>query len=259
MIEENLTGYKSPRFDINGHPARPYTVANNQNVIPPRHWAATANVKTRSEMMEIRKKEFLPSMTYDIDGDGYVGHRDFALAKIFDRNNDGILDNEEREDMQKAVGEGAMKKYVWGLDELGANKHPRLVQKKGKLLVEGGYNDNSTPLASNTMPKTLTILKTQAKEEARVQAETQINEWIQTHPTKLDYVPYRIYSEPKFKTISEKKNFLKKAARDKIGLDFPTDLKISENDPKWDYVKNPPISSFQEFTEQRKQKKVKII
>ena len=52
--------------------------------------------ETLSKLKEIRKQEMKPDISYDIDVDGHVYSTDFFLAKKFDSNNDGILDNDER-------------------------------------------------------------------------------------------------------------------------------------------------------------------
>jgi len=40
--------------------------------------------QTRTEMIARRKKEILPNISYDLDGDGSVGNRDYVLARKFD-------------------------------------------------------------------------------------------------------------------------------------------------------------------------------
>ena len=35
-------------------------------------------------MMEARKKEAIPDISYDLDGDGFVGGRDYVVARRFD-------------------------------------------------------------------------------------------------------------------------------------------------------------------------------
>ena len=39
---------------------------------------------TRTKMMDIRKAEILPDISYDLDGDGFVGGRDYVVARRFD-------------------------------------------------------------------------------------------------------------------------------------------------------------------------------
>ena len=55
---------------------------------------------TRSKMYECRKKEALPDISYDLDGDGYVGGRDYVVARRFDEGFKNYLTPEEK---QKAI------------------------------------------------------------------------------------------------------------------------------------------------------------
>ncbi len=47
--------------------------------------------KTNTKLKEQRKGEKVPHISYDIDGDGFVGGRDFVIAKQFDKDQDGKL------------------------------------------------------------------------------------------------------------------------------------------------------------------------
>lgn len=42
-------------------------------------------------------------MSYDLDGDGYVGNKDFVLSKIFDKDGDGKLNSQERKNADEAL------------------------------------------------------------------------------------------------------------------------------------------------------------
>lgn len=52
--------------------------------------------KNKTELKEQRKQARLPDISYDLDGDGYVGNKDFVIAKCFDKDNDGRLNTHER-------------------------------------------------------------------------------------------------------------------------------------------------------------------
>ena len=52
--------------------------------------------KTRTLLLEKRRAESIPHISYDLDGDGYVGGRDLVLAKHFDKDGDGRLNTAER-------------------------------------------------------------------------------------------------------------------------------------------------------------------
>lgn len=47
--------------------------------------------KTRTKLSEIRRSVKVPHISYDLDGDGYVGGRDYIIAKQFDKDGDGRL------------------------------------------------------------------------------------------------------------------------------------------------------------------------
>ncbi len=46
--------------------------------------------------MQDRKKDMIPHISYDLDGDGYVGGRDLVIAKHFDEDKDGRLNTAEK-------------------------------------------------------------------------------------------------------------------------------------------------------------------
>ena len=58
----------------------------------------------------------IPHISYDLDGDGYVGGRDLVIAKHFDLDKDGILNAEEKNNAMKALKEGFENKFVWGIE-----------------------------------------------------------------------------------------------------------------------------------------------
>ena len=59
--------------------------------------------KTRTKLIESRKKEILPDISYDLDGDGFVGGRDYVVARRFDEGFKNALTKEEREKAIEAV------------------------------------------------------------------------------------------------------------------------------------------------------------
>ena len=45
----------------------------------------------------------MPHISYDLDGDGFVGGRDYVLAKAFDKDLDGRLNSVERANAVEAI------------------------------------------------------------------------------------------------------------------------------------------------------------
>jgi hypothetical protein len=39
---------------------------------------------TRTKLFEERKAEWVPDISYDLDGDGFVGGHDYVIARRFD-------------------------------------------------------------------------------------------------------------------------------------------------------------------------------
>ena len=61
---------------------------------------------TLTKLKEIRKKDILPDISYDLDGDGFVGGRDYVIARRFDEGFKNYLTAEEKEKVKKALEEG---------------------------------------------------------------------------------------------------------------------------------------------------------
>lgn len=59
---------------------------------------------TRTRLLEKRKHEALPDLSYDIDGDGFVGGRDYVVARRFDQGQKNYLTDEERKKLFEALG-----------------------------------------------------------------------------------------------------------------------------------------------------------
>ena len=64
---------------------------------------ASNGLKTRTELFAKRKSDNLPHISYDLDGDGYVGGRDYVISKYHDKDGDGKLNAEERKAAEEAV------------------------------------------------------------------------------------------------------------------------------------------------------------
>lgn len=58
---------------------------------------------TRTKLIQSRKQEILPDISYDLDGDGFVGGRDYVVARRFDEGFKNALTKEEREKAIEAV------------------------------------------------------------------------------------------------------------------------------------------------------------
>jgi hypothetical protein len=57
-------------------------------------------------LLELRKKEVIPDISYDLDGDGFVGGRDYVVARRFDNGFKNFLTKEERKNAFDALRNG---------------------------------------------------------------------------------------------------------------------------------------------------------
>lgn len=62
-----------------------------------------SSVKTNTELQELRRAQRVPHISYDLDGDGNVGNRDYVISKLYDKDGDGKLNAEERRAAEEAI------------------------------------------------------------------------------------------------------------------------------------------------------------
>jgi len=161
--------HKVPRFAANGKeietPAvlarcSSTLVGDAANVKIPPHWQAKDLLnqrRTLSFLRENRKAADRPDLSYDLDGDGHVSPQDYFLAKRFDQDRDGKLNEQELSAAKKAISQGYKDQFLFGLDccapvpremqprnrDGRKTTHLRAIQKNGKILVAEDF----TPLA----------------------------------------------------------------------------------------------------------------
>ena len=103
----------------------------------PQWWGSEANPYNkrtdRAQLFATRKAEKKPHISFDLDGDGIVGNKDYVLSKLFDKDQDGKLNAEERAAADEALRnvrtvrshrtfvtdsflQGIDKKFTWGVE-----------------------------------------------------------------------------------------------------------------------------------------------
>ena len=89
-------------------------ILRNKNIQVPTWWkdsqqpnvtiqANGQKVKTNTELQAARHAQKKPDISFDLDGDNFVGNRDYVIAKLFDKDGDGKLNKEERAAADEAV------------------------------------------------------------------------------------------------------------------------------------------------------------
>ena len=73
--------------------------------------------------MEARKQAQVPHISYDFDGDGVVGARDYFIGKSFDKDRDDRLSKTEKATAVRALENGWLDQFSFGHDQA-ASKRP---------------------------------------------------------------------------------------------------------------------------------------
>lgn len=68
----------------------------------------------------LRKERDLPHTSFDLDQDGHVSATDLFLAKRFDKDKDGRLNEEEFAAAKQAIASGYKDQFMFGLERTGA-------------------------------------------------------------------------------------------------------------------------------------------
>ena len=99
-------------------------------------------------MIQLRKKEVLPDISYDLDNDGTVSNRDYFLARKFDEGSKNFLTKQEREKVLNALKNGYEDQYTWGLEAGGQMRNLRVKQVRGVVCQAEDYT-----AVTDTYPK----------------------------------------------------------------------------------------------------------
>jgi len=96
--------------------------------------------KTRSELLEMRKKARQPDMSFDLDGDGCVGQREMFMAARLDKDVSGSLTlDEKRQGLANMRKDMAAVMFVdnagKAADRMEGNQY-RILQQDGKIVLD---------------------------------------------------------------------------------------------------------------------------
>lgn len=128
-----------PNYDMYGHPhyREPYKDKSyllNLQIRHPKWLDPAPDIKSRTELMQSRKRGRIPDPSYDFDGDGTVGQLDYFVGRSFDSDMDGRLTRSERGRAEKAVENGFLQKYIRGLEATGdVHRGSLLRQRRGVI------------------------------------------------------------------------------------------------------------------------------
>ena len=273
----NPLNHIPPKYDLYGYLKPPEkrredmsVLQNKENIKLP--WCTQNSNKsgamTRTELLQLRRKEKIPDISYDLDKDGYVGGRDLVLSKRFDLDKDGKLNEQEKKAAYEGIANNVEENYVWNVDNQGGKRQFRLLQKRGKFIdAEDFWPIRDTypvhPL-TNFKPHcaTLSELKKLRKEENIKQINKNLSDYEEKNPSRLLFSSNNNNLEnnndinkkkPLYQSIQQIKDEKLKNARVKCGLEpHFVDNRDIKNHPGLEYVYNPHFKTQREIKDSYK-------
>ena len=248
-----------PSYDIYGHqiPKNPKAkfniLAEKDNIELP--WETKSNLNkstpmTQVKLLEKRKKERIPDISYDLDGDGYVGDKDYVLSKRYDADGDGKLNEIERKNALEGIQNGVERDYVWNLENQGGKRAFRILQKRGKIIDSEDFiplQDTYPKHPISFIPqkngiKTFTELREYRHKKNREEIMERMKSFEKSHPYRLMKESYQFENKkkPLYTSINDIKNKIHREARIKAGLNEEEyDIKVTNKDPTLAYIDSP--------------------
>ena len=216
---------------------------------------------TLTELFDKRKKERIPDISYDLDKDGYVGGRDYVIAKRFDVDNDGKLNEQEKKAAYEGIKNNIESKYIWNIDKLGGVRPLRLLQKRGKFIEAEDFlpirDTYPKHPISDIIPRcaTFTELNHLRKKENIEKLNEKMREIEKIKHEKLSKnienvnnynIPKTI---PKYTSMTQIRADKIKEQREKCGLDPITsdNRNNTKNPPSLEYIYNPKHKTKREI------------
>ena len=248
----NPKNHIPPKYDIYGY-LKPFEKRKeDMAILEQRHnikipWETRNTNKsgalTRSELIKIRRKERIPDPSYDLDQDGYVGNVDLVLSKRFDVDNDGKLNEKEKQAAYEGISKGVENEYIWNVDNQGGLRDFRLLQKRGKFIdaedfwpIRETYPEH--PL-SKIKPKCSKLLEFEEKNPAKL-----------IYSENNDFRENFFKNKPLFTSMQQIKDDLNKKARVKCGLEQEVyDVRDRKNHPGLEYIYNPKYKTLKDLKE----------
>ena len=257
-----------PSYDIYGHqiPTNPNStkfniLAEKDSIKIPwdtKNELYKSTPMTRTKLLERRKKEKIPDISYDLDGDGYVGGRDYVLSKRYDVDGDGKLNEIEKKNALEGIKNGVEREYVWNLENQGGKRAFRILQKRGKIIDAEDFIPLQETYPKHPLSfkepkngiKTLSELKEYRTKKTKEEINEKMKNYEKEHPYKIVQESYHLENKnkPLYSSINEIKDKKHREARIKAGLsEKETDLKITDKDPTLAYVYSPKHKSKEDI------------
>ena len=206
---------------------------------------------TRTELIDKRKKERIPDISYDLDQDGFVGGRDYVIAKRFDVDNDGKLNEQEKNAAYEGIKNHIEENYIWNIDKLGGVRPLRLLQKRGKFIEAEDFlpirDTYPKHPMSDIIPRCATF--TELKKNDKVTELEKIKkEKLEKNIENINNCN-NIKTIPKYTSMTQIRDEKRRLQREKCGLDPLTsdNRNNTKNPPSLEYIYNPKHKTKKEI------------
>eukprot|EP00746_Dinoflagellata_sp_MGD_P165634 gnl/MRDRNA2_/MRDRNA2_95020_c0_seq1.p1 gnl/MRDRNA2_/MRDRNA2_95020_c0~~gnl/MRDRNA2_/MRDRNA2_95020_c0_seq1.p1 ORF type:complete len:687 (+),score=123.82 gnl/MRDRNA2_/MRDRNA2_95020_c0_seq1:135-2195(+) len=222
----------------------------------------TPPYKSRTELQQARKVQKIPDKSYDFDGDGHVGQRDFFLGKHFDQDHEDRLRDHEHARAVSEINSGFIDRFHYGHDRAGVMRAFPTQQKRGMVLT----SDNQDQLGSVYPPHwnanhapphvSLTELQLDRKAEKKNFHAKLKENWDLNNPQLVAEKVFCDYDDVPVKHIRERAEADHQLARVRGGL-LPVNTELNpERQYKTvslEYVPEPAFQTRSQLLETRKE------
>ena len=215
----------------------------------PLNWNFAPGTQSRSQLLETRRLEKIPHPSFDLDKDGKVGGQDLVISKLFDRDRDGRLNEAERGEAERALSQGVLDKFVWGVEQSGPSRAYRIVQKRGVIVDQEDFSGLRDTYPHVDRPKlevcTTTQLRHQRAQDRLKHLQTQRETWDLLHPYTVEQEKkeYPKTSTLSYRSMSEKMELEGKKKRVKAGLAGEVTEVSEKKPPSLEFVDRPRYPS----------------
>lgn len=261
-------GGKVPNYNLHGHQHHRLPFKNKEaylGIKPLPEWNKKVEHRTRTELMQARRAEQIPDMSYDLDGDGVVDQRDYFYGKLFDADHDGLLSAAERKKAIKCLNNDYSDKFLFGLDQFGAKRPFAVQQKRSRIVTVDNWDELGETYPphsiSHIVPKhrTKTELSLDRLGDRKNSAYKLKVKWDERHPY---YVPEQPTHQehwvenPVISHIGQRANADHQAARVAAGLYPSATFENPERQnkmPGLEWVEEPVFQTRGQILETRKE------
>jgi len=269
-------GGKVPNYNQYGHQHHRLPFKNKEaycGINPLPEWNKKVEFRTRSEMMAARKADQIPDMSYDLDGDGVVDSKDFFFAKLFDKDHNGRLNNDEREKAIKALKDNYQDRFqfragaslIGQYESQGARRPYPTMQKRGKIVTVDSWDE----LGETYPPHSISHIVPKHKSQTELTMDRLGDLKNSAYKLKVKHderYPYYVPEQPAHQdnwvenpvisSIGQRARADNEAARVRAGL-YPAPTYVNpekeQKQPGLEWVDNPVFQTRSQVLETRKE------